>query len=137
MNNIDVSLMEALPKALFVWLKTLFYFVILPYKIWRSSVLRLGQDSEKELISKNEEFPIYTFTKIAMDATIVVLPVLGVFFGFIATIGSGVGSGFVALIVSVLTCYFIIPFISFIKEIITMSLSTINKLDQIVENTRE
>ncbi len=44
---------EALPKALFVFLKTLFYFIVLPYKIliYRSHPLTLRKTSESLLAS--------------------------------------------------------------------------------------
>lgn len=135
-TNDDMLLGEALPKALFVWLKTLFYFIVLPYKVWKSSVLRLGKNSEEAIINDNEEFPVYTFNKISMDAIIVVLPVLGIIIGLLNWINSYYG-GFALFIGSMAISYFIIPLFSFIKEIITMSLSTINKLDQIIENTKK
>ncbi len=133
-NENNMSIAEALPKALFVWIKTLFYFIVLPYKIWKSSIIRLAISSDKPIIEEGEEFPMYTFNKVAMDAGIVILPILGLLIGLIAGIDA-YRNGLGYFISALASSYFMIPFLSFLKEVITMSLTSINKLDLIVKNT--
>jgi len=136
---------EALPKALFVFLKTLFYFIVLPYKIWKSSTLRLAHISNQPLLSDDEEFPVYTIAKIGYDAVIVFLPVLGIvlvvfsiFFGgynsyYYYSTGMAVFQGIMPFVV----CYFLIPLFSFIKEILTITLSMVHSLKKIEKNTEK
>lgn len=136
MDNDDMLLREALPKALFVWLKTFFYFIVLPYKTWKSSVFRLEKNSKEAIVDDNEEFPVYTFNKVAIDAIIVVLPALGIIIGLTNWINSYYES-FWLFVVAVVISYFTIPLFSFFKETISMPLAAINKLDKIVENTKK
>ncbi len=139
---------EALPRALFVFLKTLFYFIVLPYKIWKASTLRLAQISNQPLLSDEEEFPVYTIAKIGYDAFIVFLPILGLILGilFATFIGGGYdysyntyssGMGFRGFITAFLVSYFVIPLFSFIKEILTITLSMVHSLKEIEKNTEK
>jgi len=138
---------EALPKALFVFLKTLFYFIVLPYKIWKSSTLRLAHISNKPLLSDDEEFPIYTISKIAYDAVIVFLPVLGIVLGVFSLLFGGYNSYYYdyystgmavwQVIFPLVVCYFLIPLFSFIKEILTITLSMVHSLKKIEKNTEK
>ena len=124
------SLKDAMLPAAIVWLKIMFYFIILPYKIWKASTLRLANLRNETIIRDNEEFPVYTFFKINYDATIfstgifsVIFLVLGIIWHF-----------FLGLAI---ICYIIIPFISFLKEVITISLGVIKRLEAIEENTKK
>jgi len=164
---------QALPRALWVFLKTLLYFLVLPYKIWKSSTLRLAEMSNNPLLSDKEQLPVYTISKIAYDALIVIMPVIGIIIGlfllvtgeygyssfgpfyFVSSIFYSVGNFFWSLgnflyltdifyflgqnLGSVLSpflfCYFMIPFISFIKEILTISLLMVHNLEKIAKNT--
>ena len=139
---------ETLPKALFVVLKTLFYFIVLPYKIWKASTLRLAHISNDALLSDDEEFPVYTFAKIVYDAIIVILPILGIIVGIIVATYVGAyydysydgyrsGYGLRGFIWSFLASYFVIPFFSFIKEILTITLSMVHSLEKIEKNTEK
>lgn len=108
-------------KAFIAWLKVLVYFIILPFKIWKAATFRLAQNNDDAIVSNDEEFPMYTFTKVSLDSSIFMLGILAVPSAFF-----GVGFGI----------YFIvIPILSFSKEVMTMSLSTVHKLDKIAKNT--
>lgn len=127
-----ISIGQAMLPAFIVWLKTIFYFIVLPYKIWKSTTFRLADLSDTAILNDNEEFPMYTFTKVSYDATIFIL---GIFVVILAVVGI-----FAEPIVGVfmgLVPYFIIPFISLLKEIITMSLGVIKRLEAIDNNTRK
>ncbi len=136
---------EALPKALFVFLKTLFYFIVLPYKIWKSSTLRLAHISNQPLLSDDEEFPVYSIAKIGYDAFIVFLPILGIVIGVFSLLFGGYNSyyydpyysGFWSFVSSFVVCYFLIPLLSFIKEILTITLSMVRSLKKIEKNTEK
>jgi len=140
---------EALPKALFVFLKTLFYFIVLPYKIWKSSTLRLAHISNQPLLSDDEEFPVYSIAKIGYDAFIVFLPILGIVIGVFSLLFGGYNSyyydpyydpfysGFWSFVSSFVVCYFLIPLFSFIKEILTITLSMVRSLKKIEKNTEK
>tara|TARA_B100000953_G_C17833390_1_gene362601 strand:- start:49 stop:528 length:480 start_codon:yes stop_codon:yes gene_type:complete len=138
---------EALPKALFVFLKILFYFIVLPYKIWKASTLRLAHISNDPLLNDEEEFPVYTIAKIGYDALIVFLPILGIVLGILlATMFGGgydyyydqysTGMGFRSFITTFIVSYFVIPLFSFIKEILTITLSMVHSLKEIEKNTQ-
>ena len=135
-NDQETSLLKVLPKALFVWLKTLFYFIILPYKIWKASAYRLGEISGKAIVDENEEFPVYTYNKIAIDAIIFMLPAFSFFIALISSIQAYRG-GFVIFIAVLFYSYFSIPVISIVKEVITMTLSVVNNLREIAKNTEK
>jgi hypothetical protein len=137
---------QALPKALFVFLKTVFYFIVLPYKVWKSSTLRLAHISNQPLLSDEEEFPIYTISKIIYDAVIVFLPILGLIIGVIVLLFGGYdyyyyydyyNTGIVVwqIIMPFIICYFLIPLLSFIKEVLTITLSMVHSLKIIEKNT--
>jgi hypothetical protein len=129
---VEQTLSQAMLPALIVWLKTVFYFVVLPYKIWKSTTLRLATLSGTSLIEDGEEFPMYTFTKISYDTTIFML---GIFVVIVAIIG--IFAQPIAGVFAGLLPYFIIPVISLLKEIITMSLGVIKRLEAIDHNTRK
>ena len=126
---------EALPKALLTFIKVVFYFIVLPYKIWKASTLRLSRISHDALISDEEEFPVYTFVKVSYDAIIVVLPIFGFCIGIVLVLfGNIYFSQFITLL---LACYFWIPIFSFIKEILTIKLSMVHSLEKIEKNTNK
>ena len=168
---------QALPRALFVFLKILFYFVVLPYKVWKASIIRLADISNKPLLRDEEEFPVYTIFKIAYDAVITILPILGIIFMFGYFLGFYYGyNSFIYSISSIfypinyifsilgnffyydlnnflylgnffyylssgipifLVFYFMIPFISLFKEILTFPLSLVHNLEKIDKNTKD
>jgi hypothetical protein len=135
-NNQEKNLIlaEALPRAMFVGLKTVLYLFILPYKIWKSSTLRLGAMYDKTLLCDHEEFPALTFTKITIDALIVIWPLLALFLSvFDAFSKGGSMTTFFGIIFS---AYFLIPFFSFSKEIITLSLAIVSRLEEVSKNTK-
>lgn len=122
-NETEMKLVDAVQKAFFTWFKTVFYFIVLPYKIWKAATLRLAVLSDTAIVNEGEEFPVYTFNKVNLDATIYILGILAVPLAFI-------GVGF-------LIYFLIIPMLSFIKEIITMSLVTVKRLEDIDRNTKK
>ena len=117
----EVTLGSAVVKALIAWLKILIYYVILPFKIWKAATYRLAKNNDSAIVADDEEFPMYTFTKVSLDASIFMTGILSVPFAFI-------GVGFIMYLV-------VIPSISFAKEVITMSLISVQKLTQIEKNT--
>ena len=126
----ESTLKDAMLPAAIVWLKIVFYFIILPYKIWKAATLRLASLRNKTLVRDNEEFPVYTFFKINYDASIfstgilsVIVLILGIFWHELVFVAIGL--------------YVIIPLISFLKEVITISLGVIKRLEAIEENTRK
>jgi len=126
----ESTLKDAMLPAAIVWLKIVFYFIILPYKIWKAATLRLASLRNKTLVRDNEEFPVYTFFKINYDASIfstgilsVIVLILGIFWHELVFVAIGL--------------YVIIPLISFLKEVITISLGIIKRLEAIEENTRK
>ena len=121
-SEIEMTLGTAIGKAFFTWLKTVFYFIVLPYKIWKAATLRLAMFSDAAIVGDGEEFPVYTFNKVNLDASIFILGILAVPLAF-------VGVGFVIYFV-------IIPVLSFFKEILTMSLVTVKRLEDIDRNTK-
>jgi len=135
-NNDDAPLKEVLLSALLVWLKTLFYFLVLPYKIWKAAAYRLAAMSGKAIVDANEEFPVYTYNKIAIDATIFIMPCLALIIAFFSAMSAYRG-GFAIFIMVLIYAYLLIPAISFMKEVITMSLSVVNSLRQIAKNTEK
>tara|TARA_B110000211_G_scaffold126592_1_gene145738 strand:- start:1866 stop:2411 length:546 start_codon:yes stop_codon:yes gene_type:complete len=169
---------QALPRALFVFFKILLYFVVLPYKVWKASIIRLADISNKPLLRDEEEFPVYAIFKIAYDTVILILPILGVVFMVGSFLGFHYGyNSFVYFLSSIffedilyvfiflgdffylylnnflylgdffyfltsgitifLVYYFMIPFVSFIKEILTFPLSFVHNLEKIDKNTRD
>lgn len=122
-GNTEMGLGDAIGKAFFTWIKTVFYFIVLPYKIWKAATLRLAVLSDSAIVGSGEEFPVYTFNKVNLDATIFILGILAVPLAF-------VGVGFVIYLV-------LIPLLSFLKEIITMSLVTVKRLEDIDRNTKK
>lgn len=126
------ELVGALLPALLVWLKTIFYFLVLPYKIWSSTTLRLASLSGTSLVNSDEEFPMYTFTKIAYDATVFIFGILTVLVSVIGLLTAGAAGLFAGL-----GFYFVIPIVSLLKEIITMSLGVIKRLEAIDKNTQK
>ena len=87
---------------------------------------------DSALISDTEEFPMYTFIKIAYDTSIF-------FFGFLAVISPivgllyvGIGGAFFGI-----GAYFGILLLSLLKEILTMSLGIIKRLESIDKNTKK
>ena len=128
----DNHLVSALLPAFLVWLKVVFYFLILPYKIWKATTLRLATLSGKSLISDTEEFPMYTFTKISYDTTIFIFGFLAVLVSVIGLLSYGIEGVFAGLVF-----YMLIPFMSLLKEIITMSLGVIKRLESIDNNTKK
>ena len=126
----------SLSKALLVCLKTLFYFIVLPYKIWKASAYRLGEMSGKDIVDNNEEFPVFTYNQIAIDAIIFIIPA----FSLVIAVISGNQSyrdGFGIFLGTLFFSYFSIPIISFVKEAITISLSVVNNLKEIAKNTEK
>jgi membrane protein insertase Oxa1/YidC/SpoIIIJ len=123
-TEVEMELVEAMKRAFFTWLKTIFYFIVLPYKIWKASTMRLAKLSGKEMITEKEEFPMYTFNLISTDAAIFMLGIISV--PLVLFFGAGL-----------LIYFFVIPAVSFIKEVITMSLVTVKKLEIIAENTKK
>ena len=123
---------QAILPALLVWLKTVLYFIVLPYKIWKSTTLRLSALAGKTIIEDSEEYPMYTFTKISYDASIFILGLLAVLISIIGLFTAGIMGAFAGI-----GAYFVIPFISLLKEIITMSLGVIKRLEAIDKNTRK
>lgn len=118
----NIELGQAVGKAFVTWLKTVFYFIVLPFKIWKASTLRLSAFADSAIVDDDEEFPVYTFNKINLDASIFILGILAV---PTALVGVGFGIYFV-----------MIPLLSFFKEVLTMSLVTVKRLEDIDHNTR-
>jgi hypothetical protein len=56
----------------------------LPYRICKGSTRRLAGLSNQSMIKDKEEFPVSTFYKNALDAVIMVLPILGILIPLIA-----------------------------------------------------
>ena len=63
----EITLGLAIKKAFIAWLKIFLYFIILPFKIWKASTMRLAENSDTAIIKDDEEFPMYTFSKVSMD----------------------------------------------------------------------
>jgi hypothetical protein len=128
----EVSLVSALLPAFIVWLKLIFYFLVLPYKIWKATTLRLSDLAGKTLINDTEEYPMYTFTKISYDGIIFIFGFLTVLASVIGLFAMGIEGVFIGFVY-----YFLILFISLLKEIITMSLGVIKRLESIDRNTQK
>ena len=158
---------QAFPRALFTFFKTLLYIIVLPYRIWKGSTIRLAGLSNQPMIKDEEEFPVSTFFKIVLDAVIMILPVLAILLPIIVT---GVflslpndyfGNFYYSFInfdlsylfyergqdefdyysllqafVPFLYSYLVIPIISWFKELLTIFLEMIHRLEEIEKNTR-
>lgn len=128
----DQTLQSALLPALIVWLKVIFYFFVLPFKIWKATTFRLENLAGKSLVSDQEEYPMYTFSKISYDATIFIFGILTILGSLIGLFAVGISGAFSGIVF-----YFMIPFISLFKEIITISLGVIKRLENIDANTKK
>ena len=133
--NETQQIKDVLLSASVTFLKTIFYFIVLPYKIWKASTLRLASFKGKALIKENEEFPVFTFLKINYDATIffmaviiIIAPIIGLFFTYDRASG---------LFTAISVYFLIIPLLSLFKEGLLMMLDIVKSLEIIKENTRK
>ena len=119
------SLKAAFGPAVITLLKTYLYFVILPYKIWKTTTIRLARSSTNggAIVRDGEQFPVYTFYRTSLDATIFLMGLLSVPLAF-------VGIGFIIYIV-------ILPLLSFFNEMLSMSLISTQSLVKIEESTKK
>jgi len=158
---------QAFPRALFTFFKTLLYIIVLPYRIWKGSTIRLAGLSNQPMIKDEEEFPVSTFFKIVLDTVIMILPVLAILLPIIVT---GVflslpndyfGNFYYSFInfdlsylfyergqdefdyysllppfIPLFYSYLVIPIISWFKELLTIFLEMIHRLEEIEKNTR-
>ena len=166
---------QAFPRALFTFFKTLLYIIVLPYRIWKGSTIRLAGLSNQPMIKDEEEFPVSTFFKIVLDAVIMILPVLAILLPIIVTgvllslpndyFGNFYYSymdydlsylfndikremlnereqdkfdyySLLQAFVPFLYSYLVIPIISWFKELLTIFLEMIHRLEEIEKNTR-
>ena len=120
----EESLKTAIVPALITLLKTLVYFIILPFKIWKTTTIRLARSSANggAIVRDGEQFPVYTFYRASLDATIF-------FMGLICVPLAFVGVGFAIYL-------FVIPSLSFLNEVLSMSLVSTQSLVKIEENTK-
>ena len=121
----EESLKAAIVPAFMTLLKTIVYFIILPYKIWKTTTIRLARSSANggAIVRDGEQFPVYTFYRTSLDATIFFMGLLSVPLAFI-------GVGFMIYL-------FVIPTLSFFNEMLSMSLISTQSLVKIEENTKK
>lgn len=151
-----------------LFFKTLLYIIVLPYRIWKGSTIRLAGLSNQPMIKDEEEFPVSTFFKIVLDTVIMIIPVLAILLPIIVTgvflslpndyFGNNFYYSFINFDLSYLFyergqdsfdyyrllppfillfySYLVIPIISWLKELLTIFLEMIHRLEEIEKNTR-
>ena len=133
--KVETGFVDELTKAGFAFLKVVFYFIVLPYKIWIASLRRMAGLSKEALVGKNEEFPVYTFVKAVFDTLIFIAPVLVVIVALVRSMDYY--SGFGGFVLTVIGGYFGIIGLSLLKELYIIPLMMFKKLEAITENTKK
>lgn len=132
-NEIE-TIGAALLPAFISWLKMIFYFLILPYKVWKTTTIRLAKSSSNggAIVKNDEEFPIFTYFKASFDATIFMSGIVAVLFILVALV-----KGVEALAASFFVYVFFIPIVAFFNEVLSMRLVAVQKTIEIAKNTKK
>jgi len=151
-GSIHSSIGSALAAALFLIFINVF---IMPYNIWVSAVGRLSELKKSGIIAemRKTELIIFSWLKLLFDSLIVLVVPLLIIAGIIGRIigsflnhgsagsfgefGGGVASGPLSGLVWFIMIYFSPVFLSLFKEIISIALIQVMKIERIEENTRK
>jgi len=138
------NIINALVSALFLIFINLF---VMPYNIWVGAAKRLSTLRELGLSSQMQktEFVVFNWLKLLFDSLIflvyVIAPLIFII-GIIVSLSDPYmrsAGGFFVLrnIVFLVMSYFLPLFLSLIKELLSIALVQVMKIEQIEENTRK
>ncbi|MBN1597716.1 MAG: hypothetical protein JW894_05440 [Bacteroidales bacterium] len=134
MENQSPNFGKAILNALFIIF--IYALFVLPWSIWIGAVKRFGSVNEGETFVsslRKTEFMVFNYFKMVFDAIIVIIYFLAPIIAIIMLIKSGFSS-FLGVLVG---CYLSPIYLSAIKELLSIALVQVMKIEEIADNTKK
>ncbi len=132
------DLIQALKASLFLVIVNVF---IMPYNVWIGAVQRLSELQKTGIVAelRKTELAVLNWLKLVFDSAIFFTYVLApiVIIVEMAQVTRSGGRIFTMILGTLITIYFLPLLLSLVKELITLALVQVRKLEQIEENTQK
>ncbi len=129
------TFVRALVNVLFIIF--VYGLFILPWTIWLGAMNRIGAKSDENFMDKvkSTEFMVFYYFKLLFDAIIFLAYIIGPIVAIISAF-SDYGGGFSAFLLGIIGAYLSPLWLSLIKEVITLALVQVLKIEEIADNTK-
>ena len=134
MEKQSLNLGKALLNALYIIF--IYGIFVLPWNIWIGSVKRFASKEAGESFTQSmtkTEFLVFNFLKSIFDAIIILIYIVG---PILATV-AGFRTGFLAFLSTLIAAYFAPLYLSLVKELLSLALIQVMKIEEIADNTKK
>ncbi len=136
------DLLQALKASLFLVIVNVF---IMPYNVWMAAVQRLSELQKTGIVAelRKTELAVLNWLKLVFDSAIFFTYVLAPIVIIVEMaqapryVTRSGGRIFTMILGTLITIYFLPLLLSLVKELITLALVQVRKLEQIEENTQK